>query len=388
MTPLPSRRLPLQTVKVAATTHAGLWLDKYSAAIEPATRDKAQGEGAHGPGRADSDNGDPRQALLREAAGIAAPEVYTHFFARWQQALGEMGVVCKCARALGRIAIGLGSESVIETAITLHHTYGVPYLPGSALKGLAASFAAQRLGETWQAGSDAYRILFGNTRQAGYITFYDAYPYPAGGPFLAPDIMAVHHPRYYRGEAHAAPADWDDPSLVPFPTATGCYLVALAGPPAPWARPWVDVAFQILGFALQDMGIGAKTSSGYGRMVLEALDLGAAKRGSAAGADDAPAPTAGAETYLAARRRLLTEQPPKGRQRGVVAKVTVRPEGGTYGFITPAGGGGDIYVNPSRLTSPGSLREGQVVEFAVAAPGSGNKRAAAENVTILRQPDP
>jgi len=42
------------------------------------------------------------------------------------------------------------------------------------------------------------------------------------------------------------------------------FLVALDGP-----DEWVEAAFQILGLALAEEGIGAKTNSGYGRMVLE-----------------------------------------------------------------------------------------------------------------------
>jgi hypothetical protein len=49
---------------------------------------------------------------------------------------------------------------------------------------------------------------------------------------------------------------------VPFLTATGTYLIAIGGPLA-----WVELAFKLLGKALTEMGVGAKTSSGYGRML-------------------------------------------------------------------------------------------------------------------------
>ena len=42
------------------------------------------------------------------------------------------------------------TESTIETGITLHHTYGVPYLSGSALKGLVAHFVRNHVqGDQW-----------------------------------------------------------------------------------------------------------------------------------------------------------------------------------------------------------------------------------------------
>src|SRR5713226_261316 len=39
-----------------------------------------------------------------------------------------------------RMAVGLGGETVLETDLTLHHLYGIPYIPGSALKGLTKAY--------------------------------------------------------------------------------------------------------------------------------------------------------------------------------------------------------------------------------------------------------
>ena len=47
-----------------------------------------------------------------------------------------------------RLAIGLGSDSVLETAITLHRIYGFPIIPGSALKGLTRIWALLELAAT------------------------------------------------------------------------------------------------------------------------------------------------------------------------------------------------------------------------------------------------
>jgi len=40
-----------------------------------------------------------------------------------------------------RMVIGLGSGTVLETGFTLHHVTGLPFVPGSALKGLARAYA-------------------------------------------------------------------------------------------------------------------------------------------------------------------------------------------------------------------------------------------------------
>ncbi len=42
-----------------------------------------------------------------------------------------------------RLIIGLGNPSVYETSITLHHIYGFPYIPGSAIKGVVRSYFIQ-----------------------------------------------------------------------------------------------------------------------------------------------------------------------------------------------------------------------------------------------------
>jgi CRISPR-associated protein Cmr6 len=214
--------------------------------------------------------GESRSNLVKEVAEVLEPPEYNAYFARWKKALireyGEQNT--RLAQVKGRMVVGLGSESVLETSICLHRTYGVPYIPGSALKGLAASYAHQRLGEGWQQGEKYHTIVFGNTETAGYITFFDALYIPGTGfkkKALYPDIITVHHPKYYQNAAKA-PSDSDDPKPVPFLSATGQYLLVLAAPDLP--TRWIDITFQILAEALMQFGIGAKTSSGYGRMTL------------------------------------------------------------------------------------------------------------------------
>lgn len=52
-----------------------------------------------------------------------------------------------------------------------------------------------------------------------------------------------------------------------------------------------------------------------------------------------------------------------------------------YGFITPDGGGADLFVHYSSIKADGfkSLKEGQRVQFDI---GQGKKGPAAENVNI------
>ncbi len=279
----------------AQAQHAGLWFEKYT---RHPTETKQHSQ------------------HIADTAAIAEPSIYAAWFAGWQAALASAGVITKRANCLGRLSVGLGNENVIETGITLQRTYGMPYIPGSALKGLAASYARKRLGAEWREGGNGYRVLFGyaserqgadvlsqpeaetDTGAAGYITFFDAHYLPGSGKdghALHADVVTVHHQEYYNSAKQVAPADWDAPNPVPFLTATGDYLLALAGPPI-----WVNAAYQILAYALVEYGVGAKTNAGYGRMMVEGFEtlalLSAAD--SAANRETVPPPPVNPEQAL------------------------------------------------------------------------------------------
>jgi CRISPR type III-B/RAMP module RAMP protein Cmr6 len=252
----------LKEIAVGATSHLGLWLDKGMA--QPPETPKRT----------------PIQALFERAHEIKVPEGYARAFERRTEALGalrggiESGVTKTWdATAEGRIIVGLGIQSVRETNMALLHTWGVPYIPGSALKGLASSVAHRFGGKpSWNKtgrsdgtlqGED-HKIMFGDTTSVGCVVFHDAWWVPDGDKLpLDLDVMTVHHTAYYGGGAEA-PLDWDEPIPVSFLTARGCYKVALSGP-----REWVARAGEWLEIGLEDEGIGAKTQAGYGRMTLK-----------------------------------------------------------------------------------------------------------------------
>ena len=55
-----------------------------------------------------------------------------------------------------RLAVGLGNPSVYETSMTLHHIYGIPYLPGSAIKGVTRSYRILCMAEDLKHPNDYY----------------------------------------------------------------------------------------------------------------------------------------------------------------------------------------------------------------------------------------
>ncbi|HLH60324.1 MAG TPA: type III-B CRISPR module RAMP protein Cmr6 [Ktedonobacteraceae bacterium] len=247
-----TRRDSLSSIQLShvSDAHAELWLDRYMDDVEKSEK---------------------RSAFVAEVSTISIPTIYETFYNRWIQELESLGAKKREAHVKTRMIVGLGDESVLETSVTLHKTYGVPYIPGSALKGLAASYARQRLTEDWQKGREAYQVIFGDPDEAGYITFFDALYIPEPGTkkrVLYPDVISTHHQKYYQNFAQT-PADWDDPIPIPFLTATGDYMIALAAPELNERDAWIEKTFTILKYALADMGIGAKTSSGYGRLELK-----------------------------------------------------------------------------------------------------------------------
>lgn len=249
MPEMPSRRAALTHVQANSSTNAGLWLERYP-----------QSFGAKG-GNASTIE------TVTNTVKISAE--YRLHYDRWQKALEKQNARTKLLEVDGRMIVGLGAESILETSITLHRIYGVPMIPGSALKGLASASAHRFLVDSaWRKKTKqneqgpSHEILFGNTKAAGFVTFHDALfvPEQKDAIPLDLDVMTVHHREYYGGH-DAPPADWDAPNPVSFVTARGTYLVALEGP-----EEWTRVAMDILVEALREDGIGAKTAAGYGRL--------------------------------------------------------------------------------------------------------------------------
>ena len=256
-----ARRSVLENLKPTAETHAGLLLQRYLTAHKPKQRDNTQDT--------------PEEMLLDQATGVKASEVYHAAFDRWLEQFAQQ-TPAGCARvhftvqAAAPIAIGLGNASPLEVGIRLHHTYGMPLLPASALKGLCRR-VARLLHHESKLSDDAIDALFGLSREkqaaAGAVVFYDAWydPDSAGGAPFHRDVITVHHPAYY-GSGEVAPTDFDDPTPVPFlvvkPGAR--FLCVLDAP----NRQWADFAHKMLLWGLEHLGVGAKTNAGYGYLKL------------------------------------------------------------------------------------------------------------------------
>jgi CRISPR-associated protein Cmr6 len=204
-----------------------------------------------------------------------------------------------------RLAVGLRRASVYETNMTLHHTHGVPYVPGSGLKGAVRSFILEEVfyeravgTAEAPAGTDieaagladpVFASLFGAPEESvfgearrGRARFYDAYP--TSVPVVEVDIMNPHYRDYYMdGDA---PTDDQDPTPISFLTVRDTSFVFAVGaetegdPPSevnatatspllettPEAKrsSFLDLAQYWTERTLEEFGVGAKTATGYG----------------------------------------------------------------------------------------------------------------------------
>ncbi len=177
-----------------------------------------------------------------------------------------------------RMIVGLGSGSVYETSITLHHIHGFPYIPASAVKGMLrswlittvftqnvpdeeteyplvnAEFRAYTDSESFcrifGCPSEIKKVKFEDQKPVkkengdykycnptqvklrkkdkpeegqehiGDILFFDAYP--TAPPKLKVDIMNPHYGPYYsNNEGTVPPADYHNPVPIPFLTVDG-----------------------------------------------------------------------------------------------------------------------------------------------------------------------
>lgn len=180
-----------------------------------------------------------------------------------------------------RMVIGLGQASILETSMTLDRITGIPIIPGSALKGLAASYAmlcdlSLSIAEDSDIRSEAeknetFKAIFGTQDKAGRVIFFDAVPIEA--PNLEPDIMNNHYPEYYSDKnGNVAPTPYQNPVPVYFLTlgkkSKFAFAVASRNNCID-TRELVEQARSWLQAGLSELGVGAKTAAGYGYLIAD-----------------------------------------------------------------------------------------------------------------------
>jgi len=239
---------------INACSHAGLLLDRgFSEWAKNADRSHIQhNEAAHN--------------LHKQASSIAIPSLYKKAYKNWQkqQVKNSNNSQIWIGKLENRMYLGMGEASPLEAGITLHHTYGVPYIPGSAIKGILHHYAKEELGLDIK----ELKILFGeeasatdreHSGSAGYIIFNDAWWIPEGKA-LSPEMITVHAPKYYSSKGTDAPhPDFESPNPNPQIAIQGSFLFSIEG-----EGNWAKYAIKLLSQCLGSKGVGGKTASGYG----------------------------------------------------------------------------------------------------------------------------
>lgn len=158
-----------------------------------------------------------------------------------------------------RFITGLGRSHPVENGFTWHPALGVPYLPGSSVKGLVRAWAERDAEPT---PSDNYlNEIFGSPHTAGRVAFTDVLP--IAPVQLDADVVTPH---YGGWSAEEPPADWRSPVPIPFlVSAERTAFVFSLLPLRPTDSGELQEVFKWLHAALVDAGAGAKTSVGYGR---------------------------------------------------------------------------------------------------------------------------
>jgi CRISPR-associated protein Cmr6 len=211
---------------------------------------------------------------VSEAAQKADPLLLSAWNHRWEATVRAAHAEPLSLATDWRLIAGLGRKGSLEVGFTFHR-YGFPILPGSSVKGMARAYAA--LIEQRKESDTEVVCIFGrgeteegkerDATRAGGAVFFDAIP--AKPPKLDLDVMNPHYPEYYSDATkRTPPSNWQSPRPVFFltvaPTTEFRFAVGWRGPFDAEAQRLRDLAKKWLVEGLKNLGVGAKTSAGYG----------------------------------------------------------------------------------------------------------------------------
>lgn len=218
--------------------HAGLWYDKFCWDLSGAGSKLAW-----------------INTVVERPVGSA--QQLAEYSSRIVQMVQSRGGRWAALSAESRFVTGLGRSHPVENGFAWHPTLGVPFLPGSSVKGMARAWAKME-------GTPCGQVkrIFGEQDHGGGITFLDAVPVQPVQ--LEADVMTPH---YAGWTADDPPGDWRSPIPIPFLTtaADSTFLCGII-PGAGGSDADLDAAWSWIADALAWAGAGAKTAVGYGRL--------------------------------------------------------------------------------------------------------------------------
>lgn len=168
---------------------------------------------------------------------------------------------------------GLGAFHPTETGFVLDRNTGLPYIPASSVKGVLrlamAVLIADSLGDDWVDENDERLVKwFGTTDPSskegkrGQFIVLDSYPLRAATS-LGIDILNPHYESYYKG--NNGPVETDNPIPVKFLRVERMTrFVFRCMLPSDLATDAAMEVRKLFDCALTRIGLGAKSSAGYG----------------------------------------------------------------------------------------------------------------------------
>lgn len=177
--------------------------------------------------------------------------------AAWIEPLVQHGVARRLVlRATTDVVLHLSSPGPLELGMAVHHVYGFPVLPATAIKGLAHAVAAT----TDASLADA---LYGRQETTGRVAILDGFPIEFN---IRRDVMTPHFSAWYQNKPDAKPDDTDDPKPIPFlsVSAGSQFEVVLLARVRDTAVADLDMVESHVQKGCEERGLGAKTSAGYG----------------------------------------------------------------------------------------------------------------------------
>ena len=225
------------------------------------------------------DNQDAKKDWIKMVTGITGNQQQLDDFNQRQHTLvNHLQGRSRCYETDWHFVTGMGNPHPVENGFSWHPTLAVPYLAGSAVKGLVRAWVEMNddeLSET--AKKERLKAWFGTAdkkdvaEQSGAFIFFDAVPYER--PHLIGDIMTPHMGEWYakgdngRLNSDSIPADWHEPVPVHFLAVKKTkFIFSIAARNKATDTTELDAVFLALKNALEWLGSGAKTATGYGYM--------------------------------------------------------------------------------------------------------------------------
>ncbi|MGL4305101.1 MAG: type III-B CRISPR module RAMP protein Cmr6 [Mycobacteriaceae bacterium] len=180
-------------------------------------------------------------------------------------------------KPMWRMVVGHGGESVQETDLSFSSPYGFPYIPATAIKGVAAAYAREcsadvelrtRIFGFAANQEDRNNASVSMTGCRGSITILDAYP--ESRPKIVVDVLTPHVVPYYNegnadGGVKSPPAEYYEPVPVQFLAVHGgSYSTWVSG-----TKEDVEIFYSWVEGGCGYFGLGGKTAAGYGYCTVE-----------------------------------------------------------------------------------------------------------------------